>query len=179
MILLQGLTDVCRKLIKLFVGDLELGPGFQAVAVRTRYHVHMRMKNDLPSGSPLVDYDVKTLRAQRPLDCPTETLNCTENMGQLFDRHFNHTFAVLFRNHQQVTAADRLDVEKRDHLIVLINFSSRNFAGGDFAKKTVVHIDFDYSISELSVARRAPNMIINVTMTATAVNARRSANAAK
>lgn len=95
------------------------------VVQETGNNMHVRMKDVLPSRAFVVHGEIHTLGTGGLFERDRHFLRDFHHMCERFRIGIEQVTAFLFRNHERMPLIDRLDIEKRNDVIVLVDNGSR------------------------------------------------------
>jgi len=81
--------------------------------------VHVKMKYRLPGNFAIVGKDVESLKFKALNNCPCNHLCNVQNIVQVGFSNVKEIEAMRLGNDQGVTVVNRIDVQNRDHIVVL------------------------------------------------------------
>ena len=94
----------------------------------------MSVKNHLPGGNADVGSKIHPVRSGRRHHCHADLFGDIQQAFQLGIRRRKQIIVMLFGNDQSMAGVDRFNIQKRQVLLVFVNFFRRNIPFYYFAK---------------------------------------------
>lgn len=97
------------------------------------------MKNDLACRTFIVDDDIDPVGLGRFFDADRKVADHFHDGREDLVREAVDILDMSFRDDQGVTLVHRCDIQKSQHILILIDFHRRDLVANDLAENTIVH----------------------------------------
>jgi hypothetical protein len=101
--------------------------------------MQVKMEYGLARNSPIVGKEIVALQTEFVLKRAYDLLGGSENRGEARMLEVEEIAAMAFGDDQRMAEMDRIDVQNREDMFVLIEDFGRNFPAMDSAENAVVH----------------------------------------
>ena len=117
--------------------SLRLAGGSMRNAVVARQHVHVQMEDDLSAGGLVELLHGDAVGLERLHRGGRDLVGAARDMGVIVGRDVEDVAGRGLRDHQRMAGRARHDVEKGQHVLVLIDLVAGEFAAQDLCEDVV------------------------------------------
>jgi len=115
-------------------------PVGEAVTREAGDDVEMGMENNLPGYGVVVHFNIDTVGVECGFYCYRKFFCHRHHVREGFIGRLVKICMMRFRNNERVPDVYRMNIEKGEDGVVLVDFCAGDFTRDDFAKEAVVHI---------------------------------------
>ncbi len=111
--------------------------GAAAVAGEAWYDVKVQMGDDLAGGSSVVEPNIQRRGPQSASDTPGDHLHRLKDLARQFGGQTLQPLGVHFGDDQRMAICHGVNIQKRQRILIFVDFMSRQFPAHDSAENTV------------------------------------------